>query len=70
MQEYLELLREHLLDSFVGFIHALDKNDTLLPHLEFVFHFLHETCKEQYDPTRVYFIIKSNLRNTLRILLH
>jgi hypothetical protein len=56
MVEYLEQLRENLLESYICFLHAVadsPNSDQLLNYLPGVMTFLGKTCTEEYNPTVV-----------------
>lgn len=57
LQDYLEQLREHVLESFIAFMHSIGETssrDVLLKNMQGIVNFLATTCTQQYNPTREY----------------
>jgi hypothetical protein len=60
MIEYIEQLRENMLESFICFIHAVAEAPNgrdLLGFIPEVMDFLKLTCTEKYNPTVVIFLL-------------
>lgn len=56
LNEYVEQLREHFIESFTCFVHGIeesDKSKELFNYLPKVITFLQETCNKLYNPTIV-----------------
>lgn len=56
MVEYLEQLRENILDSYVCFFHSVSEGANpqgILESIPVVMNFLAQTCTQQYNPTVV-----------------
>lgn len=65
LQDYLEQLREHVLDSFIAFMHSIGETQgrqVLLNSMQTITSFLATTCTPQYNPTREY------IKNSLALL--
>lgn len=56
MVEYLEQLRENILESYICFFHAVSESSNpqgIINSLPSVMTFLNQTCTQQYNPTVV-----------------
>lgn len=68
LNEYVEQLREHFIESFTCFVHGIeesDKSKELFNYLPKVIKFLQETCNKLYNPT-----IVTSLFSTMKCVIH